>query len=179
MYLNKSEPEPTLNPAQQQSASPNYAGLVEFLIGPFLESPGSLRVDCELHPRQSRVWVRLAFEDPDKGRVYGRGGRNIQAIRTTLEAMAQTAGQSLYLDIYDGEAGDRGSGPPRGDRPDRDRQDRGPDRGPDRGTRDRGDFRPRTPPPPPPSPLASRTPREQPRRTNTPTFRTSRNTPGY
>ncbi len=175
MYLNKSEPEPTLNPAQQQSASPNYAGLVEFLIGPFLETPGSLRVDCELHPRQSRVWVRLAFEDPDKGRVYGRGGRNIQAIRTTLEAVAQTAGQSLYLDIYDGEAGDRNSGPPRGDRPDR---DRGPDRGPDRGTRDRGDFRPRTPPPSP-SPLASRTPREQPRRTNTPTFRTSRNTPGY
>ncbi len=165
-----------MNPAaQHQSASPNYAGLVEFLIGPFLESPGSLRVDCELHPRQSRVWVRLAFEDPDKGRVYGRGGRNIQAIRTTLEAMAQTAGQSLYLDIYDGEAGDRNSGPPRGDRPDRDRQDRGPDRG----MRDRGDFRPRTPPPPPPSPLASRTPREQPRRTNTPTFRTSRNTPGY
>ena len=154
-----------MNPAQHQSASPNYAGLVEFLIGPFLESPGSLRVDCELHPRQSRVWVRLAFEDPDKGRVYGRGGRNIQAIRTTLEAMAQTAGQSLYLDIYDGEAGDRNSGPPRGDR--------GPDRGPDR-----GDFRPRTPPPSP-TPLASRTPREQPRRTNTPTFRTSRNTPGY
>ncbi len=169
-----------MNPAQQQSASPNYAGLVEFLIGPFLETPGSLRVDCELHPRQSRVWVRLAFEDPDKGRVYGRGGRNIQAIRTTLEAMAQTAGQSLYLDIYDGEAGDRNSGPPRGDRPDRDRPDRDRlDRGPDRGTRDRGDFRPRTPPPPPPSPLASRTPREQPRRTNTPTFRTSRNTPGY
>ncbi len=159
-----------MNPAaQQQSASPNYAGLVEFLIGPFLESPGSLRVDCELHPRQSRVWVRLAFEDPDKGRVYGRGGRNIQAIRTTLEAVAQTAGQSLYLDIYDGEAGDRNSGPPRGDRP---------DRGPDRGMRDRGDFRPRTPPPSP-QPLASRTPREQPRRTNTPTFRTSRNTPGY
>ena len=176
MYLNKSEPESTLNPAQQQSASPNYAGLVQFLIGPFLESPGSLRVDCELHPRQSRVWVRLAFEDPDKGRVYGRGGRNIQAIRTTLEAVAQTAGQSLYLDIYDGEAGDRGSGPPRGDRPDRDRP-RG-DR-PDRDRPDRGDFRPRTPPPSPPSPLASRTPREQPRRTNTPTFRTSRNTPGY
>jgi uncharacterized protein len=115
-----------------------------------------------MHPRQSRAWVRLAFDDPDKGRVYGRGGRNIQAIRTTLEAIAQTVGQSLYLDIYDGEAGDMRSGPPRGDRP-------------DRGTRDRGDFRPRTPP----SPLGSRPPREQPRRTNTPTFRTSRNSPGY
>lgn len=166
MYLNKSEPEPTLNPATQPpSASPNYAGLVKFLIGPFLESPGSLRVDCEIHPRQSRVWVRLAFDDPDKGRVYGRGGRNIQAIRTTLEAVAQTAGQSVYLDIYDGEAGEMRSPAPRPDRP-------------DRGSRDRGDFRPRTSAPPPTT-LPSRVPREQPRRTNTPTFRTSRNTPGY
>ncbi len=155
-----------MNPATQPpSASPNYAGLVQFLIGPFLESPGSLRVDCEIHPRQSRVWVRLAFDDPDKGRVYGRGGRNIQAIRTTLEAVAQTAGQSVYLDIYDGEAGEMRSPAPRADRP-------------ERSTRDRGDFRPRTVAPAP-TPLPNRAPREQPRRTNTPTFRTSRNTPGY
>ncbi|NJL65919.1 MAG: KH domain-containing protein [Richelia sp. CSU_2_1] len=168
MYLNNSEPEPTLNPATQQPASPDYAGLVQFLIGPFLEHPESLRVDCEVHPRQSRVWVRLAFDDPDKGRVYGRGGRNIQAIRTTLEAVAQVAGQSVYLDIYDGESGDSRSGSSRGDRGDRgDRRDRG-----DRG--DRGDFRPRSP-----SQLGGRPPREQPRRTNTPTFRTSRNSPGY
>lgn len=138
---------------------------MQFLIGPFLESPESLRVDCELHPRSSRVWVRLAFDDPDKGRVYGRGGRNIQAIRTTLEAVAQTAGQSVYLDIYDGEAGEMRDRQPRGDRP-------------ERSTRDRGDFRPRTSPSSP-TQLGSRPPREQPRRTNTPTFRTSRNSPGY
>lgn len=49
----------------------------------------------------------MAFDDPDKGRVYGRGGRNIQAIRTVLEAAAQTAGESIYLDIYGSGLGDR------------------------------------------------------------------------
>lgn len=52
----------------------------------------------------------MAFEDPEKGRVFGRGGRNIQAIRTVLEAAAGTAGQSIYLDIYGGWPSDRDRG---------------------------------------------------------------------
>lgn len=52
----------------------------------------------------------MAFEDPEKGRVFGRGGRNIQAIRTVLAAAAQTVGESIYLDIYGTGSGDRASG---------------------------------------------------------------------
>lgn len=89
---------PTSQPA---SANPDYAGIVRFLVEPFLESPESLRVDCEINPRQAKAWIRLAFDEPEKGRVYGRGGRNIQAIRTVLSAVAQSAGHSVYLDIYD------------------------------------------------------------------------------
>jgi hypothetical protein len=80
--------------------TPDYEGLIRFLVQPFLESPEALRVDCEMSPAKSRVWVRLAFEGTDKGRVFGRGGRNIQAIRTILEAVAKIAGHSAYLDVY-------------------------------------------------------------------------------
>ena len=66
-----------------------------------MESPESLRVDCEINLRQAKAWIRLAFNEPEKGRVYGRGGRNIQAIRTVLAAVAQSAGHSVYLDIYE------------------------------------------------------------------------------
>ncbi len=83
-----------------QSGNPDYAEIVRFLIEPFLESPESLRVDCEVNSRQAKAWVRLAFDEPEKGRVYGRGGRNIQAVRTVLAALAQTAGQSVHLEIY-------------------------------------------------------------------------------
>lgn len=84
-----------------QSASPDYPEIVRSLIEPFLESPESLRVDCEVNLRQAKAWIRLAFDEPEKGRVYGRGGRNIQAIRTVLGAVAQAAGQSVHLEIYE------------------------------------------------------------------------------
>ncbi|BDI17550.1 RNA-binding protein [Nostoc cf. commune SO-36] len=67
---------------------------------PFLESPETLSVDCEISQALNRVWVRIAFESTDKGKVFGRGGRNIQAIRTVIAAAAAAAGQSAYLDIY-------------------------------------------------------------------------------
>lgn len=67
---------------------------------PFLESPDSLSVDCEISPTLKRAWIRIAFDSADKGKVFGRGGRNIQAIRTVIAAAAEVAGQTVYLDIY-------------------------------------------------------------------------------
>ncbi|MDY6783167.1 MAG: KH domain-containing protein [Cyanobacteriota bacterium] len=91
------EPNTSSSP---QNASPNYAGLVRFLIEPLLEFPEALSIHCERANRSTRVWIRVAFEETDRGRVWGRGGRNIQAIRTLLDAAAKGAGQSVYLDIY-------------------------------------------------------------------------------
>lgn len=78
-----------------------------FLIQPFLDSPESLSVDCELTQSRKRAWIRIAFEGTDKGKVFGRGGRNIQAIRTVVMAAAQAAGHSVYLDIYGSTPGSR------------------------------------------------------------------------
>jgi uncharacterized protein len=83
------------------TTTPDYAGLIRFLVQPFLETPDALKIDCEEAANRSRVWVRLAFEGTDKGRVYGRGGRNIQAIRKVLEGVSKSVGQLVVLDIYD------------------------------------------------------------------------------
>jgi predicted RNA-binding protein YlqC (UPF0109 family) len=92
---------------KSQRTSPDYAGLVRFLIQPFLEDPESLSVDCEIFYSRQRVWIRIAFDSADKGKVFGRGGRNIQAIRTVVAAAAEAAGQSVYLDIYGTTDGNR------------------------------------------------------------------------
>ncbi len=92
-------PEPVVADSSA-TVPPDYENLIRFLIQPFLESPDALRLDCETSPNKARVWVRLAFEGVDKGRVFGRGGRNIQAIRTVLSAIAQLAGQSIHLEVY-------------------------------------------------------------------------------
>jgi predicted RNA-binding protein YlqC (UPF0109 family) len=91
----------------KDKAIPDYVGLVRFLLEPLLESAESLRIDREKSTSKPKVWIRISFEDPDKGRVFGRGGRNIQAIRTVLAAAAETVGESIYLDIYGSGSGDR------------------------------------------------------------------------
>lgn len=103
MSLNSSVPQPTSKATSDRVGSakePDYALLVKFLIQPFLESPNSLSVDCEFSANTSRVWIRVAFEGEDKGRVFGRGGRNIQSIRTVIAAAATLSGHSVYLDVY-------------------------------------------------------------------------------
>lgn len=101
MFLNRSVQQPHHKLEMKSlTASPNYVGLVKFLVQPFLESPESLSVDCEISENLKRTWIRIAFEATDKGKVFGRGGRNIQAIRTVIAAAAELAGQSVYLDIY-------------------------------------------------------------------------------
>lgn len=94
-------PEPTNSSADDNQTSPNYPGLVRLLIQPLLESPESLSVDCEQLNQNRRIWIRIAFEGEDKGRVFGRGGRNIQAMRTVLASAATLADQSVYVDIYE------------------------------------------------------------------------------
>lgn len=109
-------------------ATPDYSGLIRLLVQPFLETPDALRIDCEVLANGSRVWVRLAFEGTDKGRVFGRGGRNVQAIRSAIEGVAKAAGQTVNLDIHGSgqhrENGDserparpQGRPSPRGDAP--------------------------------------------------------------
>jgi predicted RNA-binding protein YlqC (UPF0109 family) len=109
MSLNSSVPQQTSRISSSQINNPDYTKLVKFLIQPFLENPDSLSVDCEVSQNHRKVWVRLAFESEDKGKVYGRGGRNIQAIRTVIAAAGAIAEQSVYLDIYGGDAQERDS----------------------------------------------------------------------
>jgi predicted RNA-binding protein YlqC (UPF0109 family) len=87
-------PEPSTS-----AQSLDYEALVRFLIEPFLDHPESLSLDCETQ-RSGRIWIRMAFNESDRGRVFGRGGRNIQAVRTVLKAAAAAADQSAHLDIH-------------------------------------------------------------------------------
>lgn len=80
--------------------SPDFPELVRFLVEPFLDSPSSLRIDCEENAVQAKVWIRIAFKGEERGKVFGRGGRNIQAIRTIVRSTAALSGWSAYVDVY-------------------------------------------------------------------------------
>ncbi|MEM7064110.1 MAG: KH domain-containing protein [Cyanobacteria bacterium P01_B01_bin.77] len=89
---------------------PDFEALVRFLVTPFLESPDALRLDFEPLSDGQRLWIRVAFDGEDKGRVFGRGGRNIQAIRKVLKATGALHNCSVHLDVYGESSQDSGDG---------------------------------------------------------------------
>ena len=103
-------PNKTERGSDRRSSSPDYEKLVRFLIEPFLEDPQSLSVNSEVNPNNKKVWLRIAFDKSDRGKVFGRGGRNIQAIRTTIQTAAKAHEESVFLDIYSDESEDSGNG---------------------------------------------------------------------
>jgi len=104
---------PDASPNASPEPTPDYVGLVRFLIRPFLTHPEALEIDCERS--QQRLFIRVAVDDRDRGRACGRGGRNIDAIRHVLSACATVAGEVVRLEMSGGVA-DRDSPDSRGDR---------------------------------------------------------------
>lgn len=82
-------------------SKPDYVGLALLLLEPLLEDPSQLLLDRETTCQGKRVWLRVQFSAKDKGRVLGRGGRTLQAIKQVLEAAASLAEERLHLDVYD------------------------------------------------------------------------------
>ena len=89
--------------ASQESSSPDYVRLVEFLLEPFLDEAESIQVDCEYVASTKKIWLRVAFDSEDKGKVFGRGGRNIQAVSKILQMAAANDERSLRLDVYNSD----------------------------------------------------------------------------
>jgi predicted RNA-binding protein YlqC (UPF0109 family) len=89
--------------------SPDFSGLVRFLLEPFLDSPDSLKIDCETLQGHSKVWIRVAFSDEERGKVFGRGGRNIQAVRQVVRATAQLSGWTASFEVFGSPSHNPGS----------------------------------------------------------------------
>lgn len=89
--------------------TPDYSKIVRFLLEPLVDNPESVKVDCEKLSSSDKVWVRVAFEQEDKGSVFGRGGRNLKAIQTVLNISASEAKHQVYLDVYGSSRDDHSS----------------------------------------------------------------------
>jgi uncharacterized protein len=86
---------------------PDYQQLVKFLFQPFLSEADAISIDCEYTIDRQRVWIRVAVATSDRDTAIGRGGRNVQAIRTVLQAAASAVGQTVHLDVYGTNSGSR------------------------------------------------------------------------
>ncbi len=80
---------------------PDYNALISFLLKPLLAHPDALRVDFESNSKSDRVWIRVAFDPEDRERIFGKGGRVIQAARTVVMTAAEEAGHNARVEFFD------------------------------------------------------------------------------
>lgn len=74
--------------------------LLEFLASGLVDDPDAVSVEGFDEPNGS-ITLELTVADDEKGRVIGRGGRTISALRTVIRAMPNPDGQRVAVEIVE------------------------------------------------------------------------------
>ena len=77
----------------------NYKELVEFIVKHLVTQPDTVEVGCSEEDGGSKILIRVAHEDV--GRVIGKRGATINAIRLLAKAAAVKAGERVDVDIIE------------------------------------------------------------------------------
>ncbi|MBQ7155538.1 MAG: KH domain-containing protein [Synergistaceae bacterium] len=77
----------------------NYKELVEFIVKHLVTQPDSVGVEAGEEDGGSKILIRVAHEDV--GRVIGKRGATINAIRLLAKAAAVKAGERVDVDIVE------------------------------------------------------------------------------
>jgi predicted RNA-binding protein YlqC (UPF0109 family) len=73
------------------------AELLAFLARELVDDPEAVRVDSE--DRDGAIVLRLHVAPEDVGKVIGRGGRIVRALRTIMRATAVRDGRRVLVEI--------------------------------------------------------------------------------
>lgn len=82
------------------TSSVRWEELVQSLLVPIVAHPETLAVKVE-EPNAGGFAIRAAVHPDDTGRVIGRNGTTVSALRTLIEFAAKRAGTSATFDIED------------------------------------------------------------------------------
>jgi uncharacterized protein len=73
--------------------------LVEYLARRLVETPGEVRVEED--DEDGDLVIRLSVGPEDVGRVIGRGGRIVRALRTVVRACGAREDRRVVLEIVE------------------------------------------------------------------------------
>lgn len=86
----------------------DYAGLVEFIVKNIVEKPEAVEVDGNSRRHRSQT-IEVRLDPTDVGRVIGKGGKNIEAIRAVVKAAAIKDHQRVNVEVItDDDLDDQG-----------------------------------------------------------------------
>ena len=75
-------------------------GLLEYLARSLVDSPDEVTVEG-FEEDDGTLVLELRVGDDDTGKVIGRGGRTVAALRTVIKAAAVRDGQRVLVDVVD------------------------------------------------------------------------------
>jgi predicted RNA-binding protein YlqC (UPF0109 family) len=73
--------------------------LCQFLVHSLVERPDAVKID-RIETERVDIFF-LHIEKEDRGRVLGKGGRTIAALRTFLETVAERLDREVVVEIID------------------------------------------------------------------------------
>ena len=73
--------------------------LLVLLVRPIVDDPD--RVEVEASESDTRVDLEIRVAPDDIGKVIGRGGRTIRAIRTVVKAASVKVGKRVNVEVSD------------------------------------------------------------------------------
>ena len=73
-------------------------GLVEAVVLPLLDHPEDFQMTYEEEP-DATIYVELRVNPEDAGKVIGRQGRLIKAIRTLARALGSRVGTAVEVEV--------------------------------------------------------------------------------
>lgn len=83
-----------------QDLPAEIGGLVEAIVRPLLDYPDDLQISSE-EDTDATVYVEMRVNPDDAGKVIGRQGRLIKAIRTLARACASREGYHAEVELLD------------------------------------------------------------------------------
>ncbi|MBI1753729.1 MAG: KH domain-containing protein [Acidobacteria bacterium] len=79
----------------------NLEAFLRDVLTPLLDHPDTFKVEITGEGRRRDV---LIYADPqDRGRIIGKHGRMISALRTLAKTAGEKAGLAVELELYDGD----------------------------------------------------------------------------
>ncbi len=84
---------PPLGPAQV-----DYRGFVEWIAMSIAEEPDQVKVDA-VERSGGVIAVKVKMSVSDMGRLIGKSGRNIEALRTLVKVAGSREGRRVFIDL--------------------------------------------------------------------------------
>jgi hypothetical protein len=85
----------------------NLEAFLKDVLTPILDTPEALRIEIRGEGRKREVVIFA--EQKDRGRIIGKSGRNISALRTLCKAAGEKANLVIDLELFDEDEGPAGA----------------------------------------------------------------------